>query len=98
MEEAWLALLGVLISGGITLIGIFVSSRNTRDELTNKLNTNQEVMKNEINHVKDEMQEIKNDVKSHNNYAKLFAENIPVIKEQIKVANHRIDDIEHKIG
>ena len=27
-----------------------------------------------------------------------FAEEIPVIKEQIRVANHRIDDLEHKVG
>lgn len=27
-----------------------------------------------------------------------FAERIPVIEEQIKVANHRIDDLEHKVG
>lgn len=30
------------------------------------------------------------EVKKHNN----FAEKIPVIEEQIKVANHRIDDLE----
>lgn len=30
------------------------------------------------------------EVKKHNN----FAERIPVIEEQIKVANHRIDDLE----
>lgn len=32
------------------------------------------------------------EVKKHNN----FAEKIPVIEEQIKVANHRIDDLERK--
>ena len=32
------------------------------------------------------------EVKKHNN----FAEKIPVIEEQIKVANHRIDDLEKK--
>ena len=31
-------------------------------------------------------------VEKHNN----FAEKIPVIEEQIKVANHRIDDLERK--
>ncbi len=32
-------------------------------------------------------------VEKHNN----FAEKIPVIEEQIKVANHRIDDLEKKV-
>ena len=27
-----------------------------------------------------------------------FAERIPVLEEQIKVANHRIDDLESKVG
>lgn len=31
------------------------------------------------------------EVRKHNS----FAEKIPVIEEQIKVANHRIDDLEH---
>ena len=33
------------------------------------------------------------EVQKHNN----FAEQIPVIKEQLKVANHRIDDLENKV-
>lgn len=31
-------------------------------------------------------------VDEHNN----FARRVPVLEEQIKVANHRIDDLEHK--
>lgn len=32
------------------------------------------------------------EVRKHNN----FAQRVPVIEEQIKVANHRIDDLERK--
>lgn len=32
------------------------------------------------------------EVRKHNN----FAERIPVLEEKISVANHRIDDLEHK--
>lgn len=32
------------------------------------------------------------EVREHNN----FARRVPVIEEQIKVANHRIEDLEHK--
>ena len=35
--------------------------------------------------------ELTREVRKHNS----FAEKIPVIEEQIKVANHRIDDLEH---
>jgi hypothetical protein len=40
---------------------------------------------------------MKDDIRSHNNYAKLFNENIPVIKEKLSVANHRIGDLEKDI-
>lgn len=38
------------------------------------------------------IEELTREVRKHNS----FAEKIPVIEEQIKVANHRIDDLEHR--
>lgn len=37
------------------------------------------------------IEELTREVRKHNS----FAERIPVIEEQIKVVNHRIDDLEH---
>lgn len=37
------------------------------------------------------IEELTREVRKHNS----FAEKIPVIEEQIKIANHRIDDLEH---
>lgn len=37
------------------------------------------------------MDELTREVREHNNYAK----RMPVVEEQIKVINHRIDDLEH---
>lgn len=37
------------------------------------------------------IEELTREVRKNNS----FAEKIPVIEEQIKVANHRIDDLEH---
>ena len=39
------------------------------------------------------LQQLENKVAEHNN----FARRMPVIEEQIKVANHRIEDLERKI-
>ena len=39
------------------------------------------------------LQQLENRVAEHNN----FARRMPVIEEQIKVANHRIEDLERKI-
>lgn len=40
------------------------------------------------------IEQLEKKVDKHNN----FAERIPVVEEQIKVANHRIEDLEHKVG
>ena len=76
------------------IVAAVLSSRATRDAVTQKLEVNQAVTSNEIEHIKKDMQEMKSDIKEHNSYAKLFSETVPVIKEQIKVINHRIQDLE----
>ena len=40
------------------------------------------------------IEQLERKVDKHNN----FAERIPVIEEKVAVANHRIDDLEHKVG
>lgn len=40
------------------------------------------------------LEELTREVREHNN----FARRMPVLEEQIKVANHRIDDLERKTG
>jgi uncharacterized membrane protein YecN with MAPEG domain len=37
------------------------------------------------------IEELTREVRAHNH----FAERIPVVEEQIRVINHRIDDLEH---
>lgn len=81
------AILTALISGGISLIGILLSHKAATDKLTSELDKQQAVIGEQIK----VMQE---DIREHNHYAKLFAESMPVVKEQIKVINHRIDDLE----
>lgn len=39
------------------------------------------------------IQQLEKKVEKHNN----FAERIPVIEEQIKVSNHRVDDLEEEV-
>ena len=40
------------------------------------------------------LEELTREVRAHNN----FAQRIPVLEEQIKVANHRIEDLEKEKG
>lgn len=40
------------------------------------------------------LDELTREVREHNN----FAQRVPVLEEQMKVANHRINDLERKVG
>lgn len=47
-----------------------------------------------LDHMTEAFQDMKAEVREHNNFAK----RMPVIEEQIKVANHRIEDLERDDG
>lgn len=85
-----------ILSAAVSLIGIIVTSKSTRDQVTHKLDTNQQVTNTEIKHIKESIVEMKEDIKTHNHYAQLFDKNIPVVKERIEAVNQRIDDIHGK--
>jgi len=72
-----------IISAGVSLIGIFISQSN----IFHKLDTNQQVMETK-------MTEMNRRIEEHNHYAKLFNENIPVLKTQMKENERRIGELE----
>ena len=76
-----------LITGGLALVGTIISGRNTVDKVNRtmmqNLSTSQAVTDTKI-------EELTREVREHNG----FAQKIPVMQEQIKVINHRIDDLE----
>ena len=42
------------------------------------------------------MDDMKEDIKSHNQYAKMFAENIPAIKQHMSDVDRRLGDLERR--
>ena len=73
-----------LITGGLSLIGVIVTSRSNGKKLQQQLEIAQAVTDTKI-------VELTREVRDHNNFAK----RVPVLEEKMKVANHRIDDLEH---
>lgn len=73
-----------LISGGLALLGVIITSISTSRRMSAQLERNQAVMDTKI-------EELTREVRLHNN----FAQRIPVIEHDIKVINHRIDDLEN---
>lgn len=72
-----------LITGILAFAGTALTVLTTNRKTQANIQTNQAVMSEKINALKVE-------VEKHNNYAM----RIPVVEEQIKVINHRIDDLE----
>ena len=67
-----------LITGVLSLVGVVITRRTE-----NKITTAQAVTDTKLD-------ELTREVREHNG----FARRMPVVEEQIKVANHRISDLE----
>lgn len=76
-----------LITGGMSLIGVVITCQQSNKKIEHKLETSQAVMDCKI-------EELTREVREHNN----FAQRMPVVEEQIKVINHRIQDLERGIS
>jgi hypothetical protein len=81
------AVLASIISAIVTVLTVLINARATENKISTELKINQAVTDERIRTLTDE-------VRKHNS----FAERIPVIEEQIKVASHRIDELEQRHG
>ena len=91
-----------IVTSIVTLIGVIVSavaqSRATMAKLDKQSELADARMEAKIEKyaaVTDtKIDELTREVREHNN----FARRVPVLEEQLKVANHRIEDLEKKTG
>lgn len=85
------AIIVAIITGGLSLIGVIISNNRTARSMDKsmdaKLDKQQAVTETKL-------EELTREVRAHNN----FAQRVPVLEEQIKVANHRIEDLEKERG
>ncbi len=72
-----------MLVGAPALIGVIITNNRANNKMQNKMTTAQAVTDERIS-------ELTREVRVHNN----FARRVPVIEEQIKVANHRLADLE----
>ena len=78
-----LSILVALITGGLSLLGVIYSNNRTAQSMDAKLDKQQAVTETKL-------EELTREVREHNN----FARRVPILEEQMKVANHRIADLE----
>lgn len=71
------------ITGGLALVGVIISNASSNRKVENQIRTSQAVTDTKL-------EELTREVREHNG----FARRVPVLEEQMKVANHRINDLE----
>lgn len=81
------AIIVALITGGLTLLGTIITGNRNARELDHKLDKKQAVTDTKLD-------ELTREVREHNNFAK----RVPVLEEKMKVANHRIENLERREG
>lgn len=77
------AILTAIITGGLSLIGVVISNLAASRKSESAIRTTQAV-------IDAKLEELTREVREHNG----FARRMPVVEEQIKVINHRINDLE----
>lgn len=97
---ALIALAGVIFTAVASIITQIVLSKRSQEHLLGEIKHQSELDDAKLDAKLEKHQavtdvkieELTREVRKHNN----FAERVPVIEEQIRVANHRIADLEHK--
>lgn len=74
-----------IIVGVLSLVGVIITNSASNRKIENALQTSQAVTDCKID-------ELTREVREHNNFAK----RMPVVEEQIKTINRRLDDLEKK--
>lgn len=78
------AVVAAAVTGVLSLIGTVIAVLAANNKTNNKLEVSLAVTDTKI-------EELTREVRLHNN----FAQRMPVVEEQIKVINHRIEDLEN---
>lgn len=87
MNAAVIGLFGSLIVATFSLIGVIYSVNKSNDKLNQEI---QSEMKLNQAVTDEKIVTLTREVREHNN----FARRMPVVEEQIKVINHRLQDLE----
>lgn len=80
------AVLTALITGGLSVVGVVITNLAASRKMQYEIKQNQAVTETKI-------EELTREVREHNN----FAHRVPVLENKVKVADHRLDDIEEEL-
>ena len=74
-----------IVTGICSILGVIIAASASSRKLQQQLEISQAVMNTKL-------EALTSEVRAHNN----FAQRMPVVEEQIKVINHRLEDLERE--
>jgi uncharacterized coiled-coil DUF342 family protein len=83
------AIVVAIITGVFSLAGSIVAIVSTTRRQAMEMDKKLAVMESK-------MDDMKEDIKSHNNYAQMFSENIPAIKQHMTDVDRRLGELERR--
>lgn len=90
----WVGLVGTLVTALGSLAAVIITNKANNEKMLHQMELQQTNIKAELEKAQavtdTKIEELTREVREHNN----FARRVPVMEEQIKVANHRIEDLE----
>lgn len=84
------AILVALITGGISLLGSVLAIISTSKKQQHELDK-------QIAVIETKMDIMQGDIRSHNEYAKMFSENIPALRQHMEDVDKRLDRIDRRM-
>ena len=92
----WLGFAGTFITALGSLLAVIITNKSNNVKMMHQMELQQVNIKAELKEAQavtdTKITELTREVREHNNFAK----RVPVIEEQIKAVNHRIEDLERK--
>lgn len=90
------SIITALITGGLALIGVIITSVKSNQQLYAKLDKQSELsdakLEREIAVVKTQIEALSTEVRKHNDYVT----RVPALEEKAKSADRRLTDLEHR--
>lgn len=88
----WLLFAGTVVTAIASVLAVYMSNKKANTEMLQHMEVNDAVRDEKI-------EELTREVRRHNNFAERMPEiegDIKVINEQIKVVNHRLNNLENR--
>lgn len=89
MSQTTATIVAVVISSGVSLLISILTIISQGKKQTAEMDK-------KIAVIETKMDDMKEDIKSHNEYAKMFNENIPAIKQHMVDVDRRLDNMERR--